>query len=76
MNYCVKMGLTIYPSCQSNGKIKLFVGQGERFKPLNDNIYMQSTEEDSLEYTIAIIKGYSEYAKKIKLKIKNGEKNN
>jgi len=70
MNYCLENGISIYPACQPNGKLLLFVQQGERFKPLNNKIYGQSDEEECLEYTVAIIDAYTEYADKIKLKKK------
>lgn len=76
MKYCNFNNLYIYPACQSNGKLFLFVQQGERFKRLNDKIYSQHEEEFILEYTIDIIKAYEEYAKKIKLKKDEHRKNN
>lgn len=68
MNYCHLNGVSIYPAVQSNGKIFLFVQHNERFKRLNNITYSQNEEEFILEYTIAIIRGYEEYARKIKLK--------
>lgn len=70
MNYCLENGISIYPACQPNGKLILFVQQGERFKPLDNKIYGQTNEEECLEYTVAIIYAYTEYADKIRLKKK------
>jgi len=70
MKYCLDNGLSIYPACQPNGKLKLFAQQGERFKPLDNKLYGQNNEEECLEYTVAIILAYSEYADKIRLKKK------
>jgi hypothetical protein len=70
MNYCLENGLSVYPACQPNGKLLLFAQQGERFKRLNDKVYGQATEEECLEYTVAIIDAYAEYAEKIRSKKK------
>ena len=59
--YCIENGLTIYPACQSNGKIALFVQHKEKFKRFNDILYSQSTVEEVLLYTAEIIKGYEKY---------------
>jgi hypothetical protein len=70
MNYCVENNVSIYPACQPNGTLLLFAQQGERFKPLDNKVYRQNSEEECLEYTVAIIAAYSEYAAKIRLKKK------
>jgi hypothetical protein len=70
MMYCLENKLSIYPACQQNGTSLLFAQQGERFKRLDDKVYRQNTEEECLEYTVAIILAYSEYASKIRLKKK------
>jgi hypothetical protein len=70
MKYCIDNGLTIFPSCQHNNTLLLFAQQGERFKPLDNKVYRQDTEEETLEYTVAIINAYREYASKIRLKKK------
>ncbi len=75
MKYCIENGLTIYPSCQGDGKVIIFAQQGERFKPINNFRYSQSTEEDILEYTMIIIDAYDEYAKKIKSKKSENDRN-
>lgn len=59
--YCIENGLTIYPACQSNGKIALFVQHKEKFKRFNNVLYSQSTVEEVLIYTAEIIKGYEKY---------------
>lgn len=59
--YCIENRLTIYPACQSNGKIALFVQHKEKFKRFNDILYSQSTIEEVLLYTAEIIKGYEKY---------------
>lgn len=66
MKFCLENGLSIYPACQENGTLLLFAQQGERFKRLDDKVYGQASEEESLIYTVAIIDAYSEYASKIR----------
>lgn len=68
MMFCLQNNLSIYPACQQNGTLFLYAQQGERFKRLDDKVYRQDSEEECLEYTVAIILAYQEYAKKIRLK--------
>jgi hypothetical protein len=72
MKYCIANQLSIYPACQSNGTLLLFVQHKENFKRLDDKVYRQSTEEEILTYSVVIIDAYTEYANKRRLKeIKN-----
>lgn len=66
IKHCIERKLTIYPACQTNGKIALFVQYKDKFWRLNDVLYSQDTDDDCFLYTAEIIKGYYEYYEKRK----------
>lgn len=50
----------------------MFAHQGNRFKRIDNVIYGQASEEESLICTVAVIKAYEDYA--LKISEKKGEK--
>jgi len=67
MSFCLKQGLTIYPSPLNEGfKVKLIIQKGNQSKPLNDIQYNQKDKKDVVNYVAAIDREYERLYLKMK----------